>query len=168
MPCRPRAQYLADEGIEEASLKPLCGGYATAFVEHEAGRFVHAADGEESFVVGVRDDRLGPSGMVAWPLADPRVLSVNKPDIFPVMGAWRLEQPGSFAFGPLPIFRSALDWLKARGFGLVILDYERAVPVLRRATGSLLCEDAEQFQLLDEIMNRKFTQLVLGKQGADG
>jgi hypothetical protein len=64
--------------------------------------------------------------------------------------------------GGLQVHRHALDWFRAKRYGVVILDHQRAAPILRNA-GTLIAASTEHGQKLQKILDVPLPRILVPK-----
>jgi hypothetical protein len=115
-------------------------------------------DGEAALIFLARDATSEPLDLIAWEPRSDRLGAWTGRAA--VLGMDCLWAPRIGYDGALPVFKSPLAWLQAERAGVVIVDPERAWPVLRDA-GMLMAETIDHGEELDRIFNRARVRIVL-------
>jgi hypothetical protein len=146
LPARARVVFFADRPVFD-------------FVEdlEDEGEQERAA---AAFIFLARDELGDPCDLVAWEPVSARVAAwYGRPSLLGLENLWT---PRIAYDGALVIFETPLEWLKAGRQGVVIVNPERAAPLLREAEH--LCAPSEKYgRYLRSILTARPPRIVVPK-----
>jgi hypothetical protein len=135
--------FIRDEVLPMDEIEAHVGVFAAMSCTFAYGFFEFNDDSEAAIVFEVLGDNDEST-------IDLCAFSLERSNVFgtaigaaTVLGGARVANPATWFAGPLPIFRTPLNWLKAGGQGAVILNHRQAPVVLGQALGPILAEDVQ-------------------------
>jgi hypothetical protein len=133
----------------------------------ERGRFVIDELGERAYVQAVHseDDPNLIIDILAWSATRPHLYGTFF-DHAALLGGDAVLNPASFTEAPCPLWASPLPWLQTSLRGAVVLNAERAAPILARAPGLFQSENEDHARWLVESGAVAIEKLMVPRRAA--